>query len=134
MQRTRLRPGTTRVAIVAWGAQSVVAVLWLLSSIIDNGSWWVWPFGIAWALFGLGAAYRSYRQAVVVDEEGMQLLTGLSHTATIPWGMIRDVSAEPPGEFVSRLAVVLNDTRVVETPLGKGDERLRELWLSRRAA
>lgn len=134
MQRTRLRPGTTRVAILAWGGQTLVAVLWLLSSIIDNGSWWVWPFGIVWALFALCAAYRAYRQAVVVDDEGMQLRTGLSGTASIPWDLVRDVSPQPPGEFVSRLAIVLNDTRVVQTPLGKGDERLRELWLSRHAA
>lgn len=132
MQRTRLRPGTTRVAMVAWGFLAVVAVLWVVSSVVDEASWWIYPFGLVWIMVALAQTYKARRQAVVVDADGMQLLTGLGRTASVSWGIVADISPQPPGEFVSHLAVVLTDDRVLETPLPKGDDRLRELWLSRR--
>jgi Bacterial PH domain len=132
MSGTRLRPATTRVAMAAWGLQAVIAVGWLASSVVDGASLWVWPFGVTWAVGALVLLYRARRQAVVVDDEGMTLLSGLSRTATIPWGAVRDISPDPPGPLTTHLAVVLTDTRIVETPLGKGDARLREAWLERR--
>jgi hypothetical protein len=133
MSRTRLRPGTTRVAMVAWGLQVVFAVGWVASSAVDGASWWIWPFGLLWAAVALAFLYRAHRQAVITDDEGMTLLTGLHRTATIPWSAVADISGNPPGPLVTQLAVVLKDTRIVETPLGKGDPRLREIWLGRSA-
>lgn len=132
MQRTRLRPGTTRVATVAWALQSLVAVLWVISSVVDEASWWIWPFGLTWAGVALVQTYRVRRQGVVVDDGGLQVLTGLSRSTAVPWGEVADISAEPDGDFVVHLAVVRSDRSVVETALAKGDERLRELWLSQR--
>lgn len=132
MQHTRLRPGTTRVATIGWGIQALVAVLWVASSLVDGASWWVWPFGLLWAGVALAQTFRARREAVVADGDGLKVLTGLSRTTAVPWTEVADISAEPDHEFVSHLAVVRTDQSVVETPLGKGDERLRELWLSRR--
>ncbi len=131
MSRTRLRPGTTRVAMAAWGLQVLFAVGWLVSSAVDGASLWIWPFGVLWAGVALAFLYRARRQAVLVDDEGMTLLSGLHRTATIPWGAVADISSDPPGPLTTQLAVVLRDSRIVETPLGKGDPRLREAWLDR---
>lgn len=132
MQRTRLRPGTTRVATVAWALQSLVAVLWVVASVVDEAGWWIWPFGLTWAGVALAQAIRVRRQGVVVDDGGLQVRTGLGRSTDVPWGEVVDISAEPDGEFVAHLAVVRSDRSVVETALAKGDDRLRELWLSRR--
>ncbi len=132
MQRTRLRPGTTRVAMAAWALQSLVAVLWVISSVVDEASWWIWPFGLAWAGVALLETHRVRRQGVVVDDGGLQVLTGLSRSTAVQWGEVADISAEPDGGFVAHLAVVRSDRSVLETALAKGDERLRELWLSQR--
>lgn len=134
MSRTRLRPGTTRVAMVAWGLQALIALGWLASSAVDGASLWIWPFGVLWAGVALTLLYRARRQAVLLDDDGMTLLSGLNRTATIPWGAVADISPDPPGPLTTQLAVVLTDSRIVETPLGKGDPRLREAWLDRQGA
>lgn len=131
MQRTRLQPGTTRVAMLAWSVQAVVAVLWVASSTVDGASWWIWPFGLTWAGVALTQAYRARRQAVVVDPGGLRVLTGITRAVTVPWDQVEDITPEPTGRYVAHLAVVLTDGGIVDTPLAKGDDRLRELWLGR---
>ncbi|WP_260115173.1 hypothetical protein [Ornithinimicrobium sp. INDO-MA30-4] len=41
MSPQTLRPGITRLLVIIWVVQAIIAVLWLVSSIIDEGGSWI---------------------------------------------------------------------------------------------
>ncbi len=125
------RPRATGLITMAWAAQSVIAILWIVSSLVDGASMWVWPFGVSWAGVGVLMALRARRQWVACDEHGITVQSGFSPRWSWAWGNIVNVTPEPPGPLVTHLAVVGHDGRVAQTPLAKGDERLREVWHDR---
>ncbi|MBW8172490.1 hypothetical protein K0651_05425 [Ornithinimicrobium sp. Arc0846-15] len=133
MSPQTLRPGITRLLVIIWVVQAIIAVLWLISSIIDEGGSWIWIFAAGWVTVALSQVYRARRQAVVVNEQGIKIVSGMSGSTDIDWRIITNVSPQPSGPLVTHLSVVLDDGEVFETPLAKGDDRLIKLWQSRQA-
>lgn len=131
VQPDKLRPRATALITVVWLAQSVIAILWIISSLVDGASIWVWPFGVSWAVIGVLMALRARRLWVNTDEHGITVQSGFTPAWSWSWDNIVNVTPEPPGPLVTHLAVVGADGRVAQTPLAKGDERLRELWQDR---
>lgn len=131
VQPDKLRPRATGLITLVWAAQSVIAILWIVSSLVDGASIWVWPFGVTWAAVGLLMALRARRQWVGIDEHGITVQSGFSPKWSWTWATIADVTPEPAGPLVTHLAVVGLDGRVAQTPLAKGDDRLREVWHQR---
>lgn len=131
MQSEKLRPRASGLITGVWAAQAVIAALWIVSSLVDGASFWVWPFGFAWAAFTIAMALRSRRQWVVADEEGITVQAGFGPGWSWTWDQIDDVTAQPQGPLVTHLCVVGVDGQVAQTPLAQGDPRLRELWSTR---
>lgn len=131
MQPEKLRPRATGLIVGIWIAQAAIALLWIGTSRVEGASLWIWPFGLGWASIALVMAYRARRQWVEVDDTGIAVQSGLGRRWAWSWKQIIDITAEPPGPLVTHLAVVGSEGRVAETPLAKGDARLREVWLSR---
>lgn len=134
MSRQQLRPGTTRIVIIIWAVQMVFALIWLVSSVIDEGGSWIWAFAAIWICFALSQIYRARRQSVVVTDKGLDIVTGMTGSTSIDWRIITDITPTPPGSLVTHLCVVLDDGEVYETPLAKSDDRLGKLWHSRQSA
>ncbi|MGB3829925.1 MAG: hypothetical protein WA962_14250 [Ornithinimicrobium sp.] len=128
MPPEKLRPRASNLVSAIWAGQALIAALWIISSLVDGGSFWVWPFGFVWAAFGIVMALRTRRQWVVADNQGISVQAGFGTHWSWTWDQIGDVTPEPPGPLVTHLAVVGVDGRVAQTPLAKGDPRLRELW------
>lgn len=131
VQPDKLRPRATGLITIVWAVQSVIAMLWIVSSLVDGASIWVWPFGVTWAGVGVIMALRARRAWVDTDEHGITVQSGFSTKWSWRWADIVDVTPEPPGPLVTHLAVVGRDGRVAQTPLAKGDDRLREVWALR---
>lgn len=131
MQAEKLRPRATGLIVGIWLVQAAIAVLWVGTSLLEDASFWVWPFGAAWASIAVLMALRARRSWVEVDQTGIHVQTGFSTRWNWAWEQIADVTAEPAGPLVTHLAVVGRDEQVAETPLAKGDSRLREVWLAR---
>lgn len=131
MQPEKLRPRATGLIVGIWVVQAAVAALWVGTSLLEDASFWVWPFGAAWISVAVLMAIRARRLWVRVDPAGIQVQSGFAPSWSWAWGQIADVTAEPPGPLVTHLAVVGRDGQVAETPLAKGDPRLREVWRTR---
>lgn len=131
MQPEKLRPRATALITAIWVGQAVIALLWIISSLVDGASFWVWPFGFGWASFGAMMALRSRRQWVLADVEGITVQPGFGRRWSQTWDNIAEVTPDPPGPLVTQLAVVGRDGAVHETPLAKGDPRLPEIWSER---
>ncbi|MGB3258711.1 MAG: hypothetical protein WBG89_05545 [Ornithinimicrobium sp.] len=131
MQPEKLRPRASTLVALIWGAQTVIAALWIVSSLVDGASFWVWPFGFAWATFGIVMALRTRRQWVMVDEQGITVQSGFRPRWSWTWDQIGDVTAQPEGPLVTHLCVVGVDGQIAQTPLAQGDPRLHELWSTR---
>lgn len=130
MQPEKLRPRATGLISGIWLAQAAIAVLWVGTSLLEDASFWVWPFGAAWASVAVFMALRARRQWVEVDQTGIAVQPGFGARWTWAWQQIADITPDPAGPLVTHLAVVGTDGQVAETPLAKGDLRLREVWLA----
>ncbi|MGB5953423.1 MAG: hypothetical protein WBG57_13035 [Ornithinimicrobium sp.] len=126
-----MRPRATGLIVGIWVVQAAIAALWVGTSLLEDASFWVWPFGAAWASIAVLMAIRARRQWVEADESGISVQAGFRPRWTWQWQQIGDVTPEPAGPLVTHLAVVGRDGQVAETPLAKGDTRLREVWLAR---
>ena len=128
MNQEKLRPRATGLITAVWAAQALVAPAWVASSLVEGATFWVWPFGLAWLVVGLVLAARTRLRWVRVDDHGIVVRSGFAAPWSWAWADIADVTAEPPGPLVTHLAVVGRNGSVGETPLAKGDQRLRERW------
>ncbi len=132
MQPEKLRPRASGLVSAIWAAQAVIAALWIISSLVDGASFWVWPFGFAWAAIGIVMALRSRRQWVLADTHGITVQNGFGPGWSWTWDQIDEVTPQPEGPLVTHLSVVGIDGRIAQTPLAKGDPRLGELWAAGR--
>jgi len=128
MDAEKLRPRATGLITGVWAAQAVVAPAWVASSLVEGATFWVWPFGLAWFVISLVLSVRARLRWVRTSDHGIAVRSGFGPAWSWAWTHIADVTAEPPGPLVTHLAVVGHDGRVAETPLAKGDPRLRERW------
>ncbi|MGB7449402.1 MAG: hypothetical protein WA892_09775 [Ornithinimicrobium sp.] len=131
MDAEKLRPRATGLVTAVWAAQALVAPAWVASSLVDGASFWVWPFGVVWALVGLTLAVRTRLRWVKTDDRGITVRSGFGSPWSWGWSDIADVTSDPPGPLVTHLAVVGRTGRVGQTPLAKGDPRLSERWAQR---
>ncbi len=131
MSDQKLRPRATGLIVAIWLVQALIALGWMVSSNVEGASLWVWPFGAAWATFGVFMALRAQRQWVATDAVGIEVQSAFRARWALPWSDIADITPDPPGPLVTNLAVVRRNGQVAETPLAKGDDRLSQIWASR---
>jgi hypothetical protein len=131
MDADKLRPRATGLITAVWAGQMLVAPAWVVSSLVDGASFWVWPFGLCWALVGLILAVRARLRWVRTDDRGITVRSGFASPWSWGWSDIADITSDPPGPLVTHLAVVGHTGQVGQTPLAKGDTRLWERWAER---